>query len=61
MTQELLKIDEVAEKLRCSKSQVQKLMKRKENPLPYIKLSPRLIYISTTDLYNFMASCVISK
>lgn len=57
MAQQLLKIEEVAEMLRCSKSQIRKLMMREENPLPYIKVSARMVYISQDDLYKFMSSC----
>lgn len=61
MPQELLKIDEVAEMLRCSKTQIRKLMARKENPLPYIKVSDRMVYITQDDLMKFMTSCAMAK
>lgn len=61
MPHEYLKVEEVAEKLRCSRSQIRKLMLRKENPLPFIKVSSRMIYISSDDLMKFMTSCAMVK
>lgn len=57
MSNELLKLDEVAEKLRCSKAYVRLLIKRKENPLRAVKLSARMTYVTAEELDRFMAAC----
>lgn len=57
MPNDLLKLDEVAEKLRCSKAQVRYLTKRKDNPLRVVKISPRMTYVTAEELDRFMAAC----